>query len=307
MEQIKGKPLYQSLDEMVRECFGSRVTVLEKQRMTGGDINLAFGVLLSDGTKIFVKENSIRSLDFFRAEADGLSALRQTGKINVPQIIGMGADEERRVSFLAMELIHRSRGTDQYWERFGRRLAQMHRAQCREFIPDAESGKKYGFRKDNYIGASFQKNFPYKKWTDFFRECRLLPQLEKARKYLDPAAWKKAEWLNGHLESFLREPEFPSLLHGDLWSGNMICGEGEIPWIIDPAVYVGDFEADLAMTQLFGSQPECFYEAYREINPFDRKEYRERRKIYDLYHLLNHLNLFGELYLGNVLQILNGF
>ena len=96
-------------------------------------------------------------------------------------------------------------------------------------------------------------------------------------------------------------------LHGDLWSGNMMCGYGGRPWIIDPAVYVGDFETDLAMTQLFGSLPEIFYAAYSEINPIDRKGYLERRRLYDLYHLLNNLNLFGTAYLGSVVEIIDEY
>ena len=97
----------------------------------------------------------------------------------------------------------------------------------------------------------------------------------------------------------------PSLLHGDLWSGNMMCGKEGMPWIIDPAAYVGDFEADLAMMQMFGSLPERFYAAYAEVNPIDKSGYSQRKKLYDLYQLLNHLNLFGSMYLGSVVDIIN--
>ena len=118
---------------------------------------------------------------------------------------------------------------------------------------------------------------------------------------------KRADSLLEHLDAYLREPEFPSLLHGDLWSGNMMCGSDGKAWIIDPAVYVGDFEADLAMTRLFGSLPERFYAAYNEVNPIDRKGCAEREKLYDLYHLLNHLNLFGRSYLSSVAGIIREY
>ena len=170
-----------------------------------------------------------------------------------------------------------------------------------------DENQKYGFSEDNYIGAGPQKNDPPESWIEFYRECRLLPQIRRAERYLDPPVRRKAERILDHLDSYLREPEFPSLLHGDLWSGNMMCGSGSSAWIIDPAVYVGDFEADLAMTQLFGSLPGRFYAAYSEINPIDREGYPERRKLYDLYHLLNHLNLFGAGYLGSVVEIIKRF
>ena len=109
--------------------------------------------------------------------------------------------------------------------------------------------------------------------------------------------------LLSHLDSYIREPEFPSLVHGDLWGGNVLCGNDGRAWLIDPAAYVGDFETDLAMTELFGRFPQIFYEAYHEVNPVE-SGYRQRKKIYQLYHLLNHLNLFGRSYLGSVAAVL---
>lgn len=201
--------------------------------------------------------------------------------------------------------IESSSRTPSYWEDFGHQLAELHRTECRAYVDDEGSGAKFGFYEDNYIGATSQKNHPEKSWVDFYRECRLLPQITMAEKYLEPAVRKKADRLLDHLDLYLREPEFPSLLHGDLWSGNMMCGKGGKAWIIDPAAYVGDFEADLAMTQMFGSLPERFYAAYNEVNPIDKAGYAQRRKLYDLYQLLNHLNLFGRMYLGSVVDIIN--
>lgn len=266
---------------------------------------------LSCGTDIFVKTNSVKNADFFRAESKGLSALGSVKQIGVPRLLGRGIDRERGYAFLALEYLAGAPRIGEYWETFGHELAGLHRAQTAAFVKTESGGDRqgcfYGFSEDNYIGANPQKNQPALKWVDFYRDCRLLPQIILAEKYLSPQLRKKADHLLEHLESYLREPEFPSLLHGDLWSGNIMCGSDGKAWIIDPAVYVGDFETDLAMTQLFGSLPERFYEAYNEVNPIDRKEYRERKKLYDLYHMLNHLNLFGAMYLGSVAGIIEEY
>jgi fructosamine-3-kinase len=123
---------------------------------------------------------------------------------------------------------------------------------------------------------------------------------------LDQNDHRNLTYLLDHLDKYLLEPAFPSLLHGDLWSGNCITGNDGEAWLIDPAVSVGNFEADLAMTELFGGFPYSFYGAYNEINPIDQG-YRERRELYNLYHLLNHLNLFGGSYLGAVRRILRKY
>ena len=157
-----------------------------------------------------------------------------------------------------------------------------------------------------YIGASPQKNTPSKDWITFFRDCRLLPQFKMAEGYFDSRMRRQSERLLNQLESHLTEPEFPSLIHGDLWSGNAVCGPNGKAWILDPAAYVGHFEAELAMTELFGGFPTAFYQAYYEVNPID-SGYRDRRDLYNLYHLLNHLNLFGGSYLSSAQRILNRY
>ncbi len=299
--------MYESVSELVKDLYGDSVSITRKDSVAGGDINLAYRVCLSCGTDIFVKTNSLCNEGFFEAESKGLSALCSVKKIGVPKILGRGSDNQKGYSFLALEYIESSPRITSYWETFGHELAGLHRAETAAFVNVESAGDRYGFSEDNYIGASPQKNCPAKKWTDFYRECRLMPQLAMAERYLEPSLRKKADRLLDHLESYLREPEFPSLLHGDLWSGNMLCGPDGKVWIIDPAVYVGDFEADLAMTQLFGRLPERFYEAYSQVNPIDRKGYRERKRLYDLYHMLNHLNLFGTMYLGNVMEIIEEY
>lgn len=307
MRENISEKMYHSVQEMVNDIFGNDIDMKRRERVHGGDINDAYRVTLSDGSYIFVKENTIGNVNFFLTEAEGLTALRSTGEIGVPRILGTGTDEQRGVSFLSLEYIEGMPRIKSYWETFGHQLARMHRADCQEFADEGENTVKYGFHNDNYIGASPQKNQPKQSWIDFYRECRLLPQIKMAERYFEPAVRKKADYLLEHLENYLREPEFPSLLHGDLWSGNMICGPDGKAWIIDPAAYVGDFETDLAMTQLFGSLPERFYVAYNEVNPVDKAGFMERKRLYDLYHLLNHLNLFGGMYLRSVLEIINRY
>ena len=301
------KNIYGSLDQAVGDVFGNSVRMASRERVHGGDINDAYRVRLSNGEQIFVKTNSLNRADFFLTEADSLMALGFSGKIGVPELLGVGTDQGKGIAFLMLEYLESAPAVSSYWENFGHQLAKMHRAACGPFVKAENTEGKYGFTEDNYIGASPQKNSPKKRWIEFYRECRLLPQLTMAEEVLGPSLMKKAHRILERLEFWLREPEFPSLLHGDLWSGNILTGPDGKAWLIDPAAYVGDFEADLAMTQLFGGLPRRFYDAYHEINPIDKEGYLQRRDLYHLYHLLNHLNLFGRMYLGSVSEIINRY
>ncbi|HIX66995.1 MAG TPA: fructosamine kinase family protein [Candidatus Anaerostipes excrementavium] len=295
---------YGSMEEAIWELYGSKVSILKEEPVYGGDINDACKITLSTGQKVFVKRNSAVNHKFFTTEALGLYALKETGEIGVPEILAGGVDVAKGISFLMMEYLESVSKREDYWETFGHQLAMVHQAECRYFVNSKEGC--YGFLEDNFIGAAPQKNTPKGNWIDFYRECRLLPQIQMAKHYFTLDTLGQFEQLLEHLEDYLREPEFPSLLHGDLWGGNVICGNDGRAWLIDPAVYVGDFETDLAMTQLFGSFPARFYGAYHEINPIP-KEYDERRDLYQLYHLLNHLNLFGRSYLRSVIGILEKY
>ena len=294
-----------SLEEAITILFGNNLRVVSKRPVYGGDINEAFCLSLSDGTAVFMKCNAPSNLSFFEAEAKGLEALRKTGTIGVPKPLAIGTDRRKSISFLLMEYLEAAPKVKGYWEVFGRELAALHQADCRGFA-DADNGLSFGFTSDNYIGASVQINTPKKNWISFFRDCRMFPQIRMAERYLDSGMRKKCMKLLEHLESYLAEPEFPSLIHGDLWSGNAVCGPDGQAWILDPAAYVGHFEAELAMTELFGSNPASFYEAYHEVNRID-SGYRDRRDLYNLYHLINHLNLFGGSYLSSVQRILNRY
>ena len=294
-----------SLDAAVTALFGDGVRVAGRYPVYGGDINRSYRLSLSDGSALFMKCNTMRNLPFFTAEAQGLAALRGSGAVGVPNALAAGTDQTQDVSFLLMEYLESATRISRYWEVFGREMAALHRADCSK-LASASGSLPFGFAADNYIGASPQKNTPAADWLTFFRDCRLLPQFKMAERYFDPGTRRQFERLLDRLDSRLTEPEFPSLIHGDLWSGNAVCGPDGKTWILDPAAYVGHFEAELAMTELFGGFPSAFYGAYHEVNPIG-SGYRDRRDLYNLYHILNHLNLFGGSYLSSVRQILNRY
>lgn len=263
----------------------------------GGDINRSFRVT-ANGRSLFMKSNRSESPAFFTAEIGGLRAIRRTETIRVPETLASGTDA-RYGAFLLLEWCGGSPNRN-FFENFGHRLAAMHRADTSGIV------KGFGFPEDNYIGAGKQENTPEDSWVVFFREHRLKPQIQRAESWFDSADRKRINRLLDHLEAYLPEPDFPSLLHGDLWNGNYLTGNDGEAWLIDPAVSVGHAEADLAMTELFGGFPQRFYGAYGEENPID-SAYGERRDLYNLYHLLNHLNLFGGGYYGPVMEILRRY
>ena len=198
--------------------------------------------------------------------------------------------------FLLLKYIESAKPVKDFWEDFAQNLASLHNADTKTFAPH------FGFFMDNYIGAKAQSNTPSPSWIKFFRDQRLEPQFKAASSYFDNKDKAQITKLLDHLEDFLIEPEKPSLLHGDLWSGNVMCSTDGKAMLIDPACYVGHAEADLAMTELFGGFSQEFYKAYNDVRPL-QPGYENRRDLYNLYHLLNHLNMFGTAYLGPVKSI----
>lgn len=300
METISDTPVYGSLNEALLGICGEEVNVIERKAVHGGDANDAYKLILSNGKALFIKSNSVERADFFRAEAEGIAAIRTTKALRVPCIHAVGTDSD--YSFLLMEYIESVRPERDFWEKLGTGLARMHQADTSPFVKTG----KYGLDKDNYIGAGSQKNTAMDRWTQFFAECRLRPQFELASRYFDTDFIRKIERLLERLDRYLIEPEKPALLHGDLWSGNFMSdGKGQ-PMLIDPAVYVGCNEADIAMTELFGGFDRRFYDSYfgsMGVIP----GYEDRRDLYNLYHLLNHLNLFGSSYLYAVVRIVERY
>lgn len=233
----------------------------------------------------------------FEVEARGLALLAATGTVHVPQVIAT----HRRPDFILLEWIQ-SDGDNANWnpEMLGRQLAALHRFPV---------SSKYGLDHDNYIGANAQRNAWHDSWIDFYRDYRLRPQIQMAslNHALPDSANKKLDWILEHLDHWIDEGHVrPSLLHGDLWAGNVIAGPGQQPVMIDPAVYYGDREADLAFTELFGGFSKRFYQAYQEAWPLE-PGYPDRRDFYNLYHLLNHLNLFGPVYASQVISVINHY
>lgn len=293
-------PHYTSIASALVSLFGTSVSIARTDRVTGGDINKAYALTLNSGERIFMKANAKEHADFFTAEASGLSAIAATNAIETPRILCTGTDdgEQAGYSFLLLEYIESGKKRKDYWETFAQELAALHTADTTAFV----AGGRFGFFQNNYIGARAQANTPAERWVSFFRDQRLEPQFKAADHYFAQSDRTLITKLLDHLDDFLVEPEQPSLLHGDLWSGNVMCGADGKAMLVDPASYVGNAEADIAMTELFGGFPKVFYDAYRQAKP-QQAGYEDRRDLYNLYQLLNHLNLFGQSYLEPVKSI----
>jgi len=259
--------------------------------IAGGCINQACRIRGQDGRRFFVKLNEARHLPMFAAEAAGLDAIAATRAIRVPHPVARGTADAH--SFLVLEYLELSpRGNAQ---QLGEQLAALHRIHSAQF----------GFAQDNFIGTMPQQNGWKDEWTDFWREQRLGFQLRLAAQngyggQLQTLGEKLLDALPAFFEGYITQP---SLLHGDLWGGNHAYLSDGTPVIFDPAPYYGDRECDLAMTELFGGYPADFYAAYRAAYPLDTG-YAARRDLYNLYHILNHANLFGGGYVRQAEQMM---
>lgn len=245
-----------------------------------------------------MKQNSNPPSDFFLAEAKGLRLLAQPANgPRIPKPIAVQSGP--RPTFLLLEYIENSSEDKTFAERFAQSLAELHRM----------SQEKYGLNHDNFIGSTPQENQMEKDAIVFFRDHRIDFQRKLARQkgLLPSSTDKKIDAICENLGSFLNVTgECPALMHGDLWSGNYFPDSKGRPCIFDPAVYYGLREADLAMTELFGRLPQKFYDVYQEVFPMN-PGYEERKDLFNLYHLLNHLNIFGSSYLPSVQQIVKRY
>ncbi len=273
--------LSSSIAAAISEATGSTFTVTAQRRLGGGCINSA--MLLEGGDRrYFVKLNDPAAEEMFAAEADGLRELAQAHAIRVPAPLCHGVTPA--AAYLVLEFIDAGRTSAESSVLLGRQLAALHRCE----------NTRFGWHRHNTIGSTPQRNSASESWLEFWRTQRLGFQLElAARRGHRGALQRQGEELLAHLDRLLGDhAPTPSLLHGDLWSGNTMVDREGRPVLIDPAVYYGDREADLAMTELFGGFSERFYAAYREAYPLD-EGYQLRKTLYNLYHVLNHLNLFG--------------
>jgi protein-ribulosamine 3-kinase len=227
----------------------------------------------------------------FEAEARGLSLLAHTQTVRVPQVYGFAESSPEQPAFIIMEWLERGSG-EMSQSRLGEQIAELHRQGTSPQEPPA-----FGLDRDNYLGFVVQVNRWEANWPRFFGECRLRPQMELAQSggRLPPERRRRLERVIDRLESLLSGVNRrPALTHGDLWGGNVIPGPDGLA-LIDPAVYYADRETEIAYTELFHGFPSAFYEGYQSAWPLE-PGYSERRELYNLYHLVNHLNHFGESY-----------
>lgn len=292
---MKVDALGRALGDSIAQATGSAFTPLGQEGVPGGCIHRALRIEGRTPTGMrsyFAKTNEATSRAMFECEAEGLEALRAAGALRVPRVIAQGDDGER--SWLALEWLELAALGPAAAARLGAALATQHRL----------GQQRFGWARDNFIGASPQANGWSDDWLDFWRTRRLMAQLRLAAgKGLPSRMIDRGERLASDCEAFFRgyRPA-ASLLHGDLWGGNAaMTVEGE-PVLFDPAVYVGDREADVAMTELFGGFPADFGAAYRAAWPLDGGYRAARRDFYNLYHVLNHANLFAGAYVRQAEQ-----
>ena len=254
------------------------------QRVAGGSINRCYRWTTGSGP-VFVKVAGAAAASMLEAEAAGLAELARARAVRVPRVLACGGAGAS--AFLALEWLEAGATTGESEARLGRRLATQH----------AVTAPEHGWRRDNAIGSTPQANGGLASWTEFFRERRLRPQLALAvANGFGPLLEREGGRLLAGVEALLgAHRPAASLLHGDLWGGNWLATPDGDPVIFDPAVYYGDREADVAMTQLFGGFGPPFYRAYAAAAPLPPGA-ELRRDLYNLYHVLNHANLFGESY-----------
>lgn len=257
----------------------------------GGDISAAWR-LDTDGGELFLKTGPASSIEMFAAEAEGLAEIASAKAVRVPEVFVIGQIED--TAFLALEWLSFERTSAKSERLLGEQLAEMHRT-----VKD-----RFGWHRDNTIGLTPQFNDWSADWVEFFREHRLGYQLQLAAEngFTGELQDQGARLLRRLPLFFDAYKPIPSLLHGDLWGGNWGSSDG-VPVIFDPAVYYGDRETDLAMTKLFGGFGTAFYNTYESTWPLEPGS-PERQNLYQLYHVLNHLNLFGSGYLGRALALM---
>jgi fructosamine-3-kinase len=286
--------LGQALTAALERRFGTRV--LGASRLAGGDINDAFEVELETGRRVFVKTNADAPAGMFDAEARGLAWLAAANAVRVPSVLAVS--DEKGASFLALELVVSVPRRRDFDEVLGRSLAALHRA----------SPGAFGLDHENFVGSLPQTNTAHARWGEFYRSERLEPQLERASRQgrASTAMRRGFERLFARLDALVGPEEPPARLHGDLWGGNLHVDETGAPCLIDPAVYGGHREIDLAMMRLFGGFGDRVFAAYVEAFPL-APGYADRVPLYQLYPLMVHVNLFGGGYASSVERVLERY
>lgn len=283
----------ENIESLLIQVAGTDVKVHEVRPIGGGNTSRAFAVKSSKGN-FFIKTNRAGLVDMFEKEVRNLELLRSTVPNNTPEVIGFGTVDH--VSYFILKLIEPGKRVPDFWADFGRTLAQIHKVH----------NTTYGLEYDNYIGSLPQSNKQNTNWIDFFIEERIWPQARKAEKVLGADIIEMIDKLCVRLPELLTQSR-PTLLHGDLWSGNFTLNQTGTVCFVDPASYYGNREIEIAYTKLFGGFEDEFYHAYNEILPLDNGFFDSRVDIYNLYPLLVHVNLFGGWYIASVRETLKRF
>lgn len=283
--------IWSEITTAITQTTGKSFNMKNQRAVGGGCINTAY--IIDDGERsFFVKLNRSDGLAMFEAEQAGLQEMADSNSIRVPVPVCSGIAGNN--AYLVMESLSFSGRQDQ--TKLGQQLAAMHRQQAEQF----------GWHRDNTIGSTPQVNSWMTDWLEFYKTNRIQFQLDlAARRGIGSSLLNKGEKLLADMDKFFSSYQpVPSLLHGDLWSGNVSAMNGE-PVIYDPAVYYGDREADIAMTELFGGFSQEFYNAYNQAWTMD-SGYKIRKTLYNLYHILNHFNLFGGGYASQAESMIDG-
>jgi protein-ribulosamine 3-kinase len=267
-------------------------TIVSSQPQFGGCLNNVLKIQTRSGQSLLLKCNTFDKSEAFRLEVEGLDLLRGTLDFSTPMVKGYGRFE--KVDYLVMDFIEQGPPVKDYWRYFGEHLAKLHR----------HTQPEYGWREDNYIGPLVQYNQSTRSWLEFFIQYRLEALLKLAvdEKKMNETHARQFNKLFTKLDQYIPE-ETPALLHGDLWSGNILTATNGLPVLIDPAIYYGNREIELAYTQLFDRFDKEFYHAYNSEYPL-LPGFDERVRLHQLYPLMVHVNLFGGGYVGQVVDIL---
>jgi len=282
-------------EQVLKEVLGANVTLKKNASIGGGCINNAQRLDTNQGA-YFLKWNPSIPEDMFALERKGLELLRSADEVKIPAVYGHGTIDGKR--YLLLEYVEGAPRKPDYWQHYGRAMANLHQSHTR---------KNYGLDHDNYIGSLPQENEPMDNWIDFFRDNRLEFQLQLVLQggLVDGRFAERYRKFYDYLPELLPENP-PALLHGDMWSGNVMTGPDGYVCLMDPAVYFGHREIELAFTQMFGGFDRDFYAAYHEAYPLD-PGYDERVPIYNIYPHMTHVNLFGTSYLSGVESVLSRY
>ena len=284
--------IQKNLEEVIHQPISS----ITFSPVSGGSISQTFKIFINNKFHFFCKINAAKKFPLlFEKEKNGFDFLRSQNIFRIPQIVFINEFEEKQL--LIIEWVDEEIKNEKFWETFGEKLEQLH----------SITHTHFGFDEDNFMGALFQSNRKTKNWIDFFINERIEPQMKIAinNNLLDAKHTDKFENLFKKLPAIFGQ-ENPSLIHGDLWNGNFLCGKNNNPVLIDPAIYFGNRNMDIAMTKLFGGFDNAFYRSYYYHFPKE-KNADEQYDICNLYPLLIHLNLFGKSYLPEIIYTINNY